>query len=57
MKQNKQYGLLTIYKPKQPIYPNAADHHYFAQKALDVATGLVSCAGSVSAMVFLVTMA
>ena len=53
----KNYPHLRVIDPKQPIYPNAADHHYFAQKALDVATGLVSCAGFVSAMVFLVTMA
>ena len=56
MKNRKKYRHLKVVKPRQPIYPNAADDSYFAQKALDVATGLVSCVGFVSAMVFLVTM-
>ncbi len=42
--------------PYQPPYPNAADPSYFTQKALDIVTGLVSCMGFVSAMVFLATM-
>lgn len=58
MKQtNRKYPHLRVIDPKQPMYPNAADHRYFAQKALDVATGIISCMGFVSAMVFLATMA
>jgi len=57
MKQNKKhYSHLRVIKPQQPLYPNAADPNYFAQKAIDIMTGLVSCAGFVSAMVFLFTM-
>ncbi|MBQ7001153.1 MAG: hypothetical protein IJN67_08940 [Oscillospiraceae bacterium] len=52
----KQYKHLRIVETKQPIYPNAADQNYFAQKALDVMTGLVSCMGFVSAMLFLITL-
>ncbi len=47
---------LTVYKPRQPAYPNAADERYFAKRALNVMTALVSGMGFVSAMVFLVTM-
>ena len=39
-----------------PIYPNAADHDYFARKALDVVTAIASGFGLFSAMIFLVTM-
>lgn len=56
MKNKKNHRNLRIVK-QQPIYPNAADHRYFAQKALDVMTGIVSCMGFVTAMVFLATMA
>lgn len=55
MKQNKQYGLLTIYKPKQPIYPNAADASYFIGKLLDILTAVASGVGLISAMAFLIT--
>ena len=34
-------------------YPNAADDRYFAGKALDILTALVSGAGFMCAMVFL----
>ena len=54
--KKKHYSHLRIVQQKQPLYPNAADPNYFAQKAIDVATGLVSCAGFVTAMVFLATM-
>lgn len=56
MKNRKKYPHLTVVHPRQPLYPNAADHRYFQQKALDIVTGLVSCMGFVSAMVFLATM-
>lgn len=57
MKTKKSRRNLTIYKPSQPAYPNAADHSYFAAKALNVMTAIVSGMGFVSAMLFLVTMA
>lgn len=56
MKNRKKYRHLKVVKPQQPLYPNAADQTYFAQKALDVATGIVSCMGFVTAMLFLATM-
>lgn len=55
MKQNKQYGQLTIYKPRQPIYPNAADASYFTGKLLDILTAVASGVGLISAMAFLIT--
>ena len=42
---------------RQPAYPNAADDRYFAGKALDLLTAIVSGMGLVSAMLFLVTLA
>lgn len=57
MKQNKKYRHLTVYKPSQPAYPNAADDRYFAGKALDIITAIVSGMGFISAMLFLVAMA
>ena len=56
MKNTNKYAHLRIYK-SEPMYPNAADHNYFAQKALDVMTAIVSGMGFVTAMLFLVTMA
>lgn len=56
MKNTTKYAHLRIYK-SEPLYLNAADHNYFARKALDVATVVVSSMGFVTAMVFLVTMA
>ena len=47
---------LTIYRSHENHgvrYPNAADDRYFAGKALDILTAIVSGAGFVSAMVFL----
>lgn len=41
----------------QPAYPNAADNSYFAQKALDILTAIVSGMGVMFAMVFLLTLA
>ena len=57
MKQKKHYHHLKVVRPSYPLYPNAADHNYFRQKALDVMTAFVSGLGFASAMVFLVTMA
>lgn len=56
MKNRKQYPHLSLVQPKQPRYPNAADHTYFARKALDVMTAIASGFGLFSAMIFLVTM-
>lgn len=57
MKKHKKNRNLSIYKTSQPAYPNAADNRYFASKALNVMTAIVSGMGFVSAMLFLVTMA
>ena len=58
MKKNrKKYPNLSVYKPTQPAYPNAADSNYFTTKALNVVTAIVSGMGFASAMLFLVTMA
>lgn len=56
MKHTKNDRTLTIYKPGQPAYPNAADNSYFARKAVDIITAVVSGLGFVSAMLFLLTM-
>jgi len=56
MKNKKTYAHLSIVEPNAPRYPNAADHNYFARKALDVMTALASGFGLFSAMIFLVTM-
>lgn len=57
MKKHKKNRNLSVYKPAQPAYPNAADNRYFAAKALNVMTAIVSGMGFISAMVFLVTLA
>lgn len=56
MKNKKTYSHLQLVKTPAPKYPNAADHNYFARKALDVMTALASGFGLFSAMIFLVTM-
>ena len=56
MKTKKNYRHLTVVKSSRPAYPNAADPSYFAGKALNVVTALVSGMGFISAMLFLVTM-
>lgn len=40
----------------QPKYPNAASQQYYRQKVLDIVTAILSTAGFISAMVFLITM-
>lgn len=57
MKKHRNSRHLTVYTPKQPRYPNAADDRYFAEKAVNIFTSIVSGMGFVSAMLFLVTMA
>lgn len=56
MKTTKKNPNLTIYRPRRPSYPNAADNGYFARKALDIVTAIVSGLGLISAMLFLVTL-
>ena len=56
MKIKNTYSHLHIVEPREPRYPNAADHNYFARKALDVMTAIASGFGLFSAMIFLVTM-
>lgn len=48
---------LSVVNTRPPMYPNAADHTYFARKALDVVTAIVSAMGFTTAMVFLFTLA
>lgn len=55
--KTKKNSHLHIHRPNQPAYPNAADNHYFANKALNVMTAIVSGMGFISAMAFLVTLA
>ena len=56
MKQSVKHTQLHIHHHRQPLYPNAADHRYYAQRALDIVTAIVSVAGFVSAMAFLITL-
>ena len=56
-KNHKKYPHLTIVKPSQPAYPNAADSRYFTTRALNILTGIVSGMGLASAMLFMVTLA
>ena len=56
MKTKQNHRHLTVIRSNQPAYPNAADPRYFAEKALNLVTALVSEIGFVGAMVFLVTM-
>ena len=54
MKRNHQHSRLTV--RRGPAYPNAADSRYLLEKAVDIATAILSGIGIVFAMVFLVTM-
>lgn len=56
MKHNESRRNIIVYEPRRPVYPNAADDRYFARKALDILTAIVSGMGLVSAMLFLVTL-
>lgn len=58
MKQrSKKYSHLRLVNTNCPVYPNAADQNYFMQKSLDVMTGIVSCMGFITTIIFLFTMA
>ena len=56
MKHKKKNRNLTIYRGNGPAYPNAADTQYVIRKALDIAMGIASGMGLVTAMVFLITL-
>lgn len=47
----------TYHTFRQPMYPNAADTNYFAEKALEILTAVISGTGVVTAMLFLVAIA
>ena len=47
----------TDFSHSQPMYPGAADANYFAEKALEILAAVLSGAGALSIMLFLVTMA
>lgn len=57
MKKTCNHPNLHLYSTKIPVTPNAADDCYFADKALDLLTGIASFAGFVCAMVFLIMLA
>lgn len=56
MKYTNQSSTLTVHKSRAPMYPGAADDRYFAEKALNILTAIVSGMGLVTAMLFLVTL-
>lgn len=56
MKHTANNSALTIYKPRCPQYPGAADDRYFASKALDILTAIVSGMGMITAILFLLTL-
>ena len=56
MKYTNQYSTVTVRKPRCPIYPGAADDNYFAAKALDILTAIVSGMGMITAILFLLTL-
>lgn len=47
---------VTASRSREPKYPGAADDRYFAEKALNILTAVVSGMGFVTAMLFLVTL-
>lgn len=54
MNYKKSASHLSVYRCDQPVYPNAADKHYFADKLLDIVTAVVSGMGFITAMICLV---
>lgn len=56
MKHTHHTSPLYLYQPQEPLCPNAADDRYFADRALNLLMGIVSVAGFVCAMCFLVTL-
>lgn len=56
MNKTNKKDYLRLKNTNGPLYPNAADHNYFAEKALNILTAIVSGMGFASAMLFLVTL-
>ena len=56
MKNTNHSSALTISQARAPRYPGAANDQYFAEKALNILTAVVSGMGLVTAMLFLVTL-
>lgn len=57
MKQSKKHRSCHAYPASRPVYPNAADADYFAGKALNALTAVLSGVGFITVMLFLVTLA
>lgn len=56
MKYTNQPNTIMLCKSRCPLYPGAADDRYFAEKALNILTAIVSGMGFVSALLFLLTL-
>jgi len=56
MKYTNQSNAVILRKSRCPLYPGAADDRYFAEKALNILTAIVSGMGFVSALLFLLTL-
>lgn len=56
MNMKKRHHNPNLKLVNQPKYPNAATQQYYRQKVLDIVTAILSTAGFISAMVFLITM-
>lgn len=53
MKRTRKYKHLTLYRPREPVCPNAADRRYYESRILDLIVAFVSGGGFFTAMVFL----
>ena len=56
MKKHPSQSRHAARRPRGPAYPNAADKRYFVEKAVNIATAILSGIGFVSTMVFLAAM-
>ena len=52
-----KHTAMTHSSIRQPMYPGAADERYFAGKALEILTAVLSGTGALTFMIFLVAMA
>ena len=57
MKHSNLYPTQTSRNFHQPAYPNAADTNYFARKASEILTAIISGMGIVTVMTLLLTAA
>ena len=57
MKHTNLYPIHQSRNSCQPAYPNAADTNYFARKASEILTAIVSGMGIVTAMTLLLIIA